>query len=158
MLCDPVNKSTKIRPMLDDDLSEILNIEVVSQFSPWTENQFRESLMHHICWVICYEKEIAGYIIFAINSMECEILNLVIAQDYRRKGFAENLLKEVIKESKNKAENVFLEVRQSNTAALNLYLKLGFNELDIRKNYYPSKNGREDAIILAKTSPSLPFD
>ncbi|MDH3872470.1 MAG: ribosomal-protein-alanine N-acetyltransferase, partial [Gammaproteobacteria bacterium] len=48
------------------------------------------------------------------------------------------------------AEVVFLEVRPSNRAALALYGKNGFNELGVRKDYYPTEGGREDALILAR--------
>jgi ribosomal-protein-alanine N-acetyltransferase len=54
--------------------------------------------------------------------------------------------------AKNKDVNtVFLEVRPSNTAALTLYDKLEFNQIGTRRDYYPAKIGREDAVILAKS-------
>ncbi|MCX7676553.1 MAG: hypothetical protein N2Z59_04145, partial [Alteraurantiacibacter sp.] len=49
----------------------------------------------------------------------------------------------------HRAEMMFLEVRPSNTRALNLYLSLGFNEIGQRKGYYPARQGREDALVLA---------
>ena len=48
-----------------------------------------------------------------------------------------------------KAERFLLEVRVSNTAAIELYKKLGFIELSRRKDYYPTAQGREDAIVFA---------
>ena len=50
---------------------------------------------------------------------------------------------------RHNAEVVMLEVRPSNTPAVNLYRKLGFNEIGVRPNYYPADHGREDALILA---------
>jgi ribosomal-protein-alanine N-acetyltransferase len=50
----------------------------------------------------------------------------------------------------NKARVALLEVRMSNTAAYKLYTKLGFDEVGLRKGYYPARHGREDAIILAR--------
>jgi ribosomal-protein-alanine N-acetyltransferase len=50
-----------------------------------------------------------------------------------------------------KAETCFLEVRQSNFAAIRLYMNVGFNEIGLRKNYYPAAGGRENAIVMAKT-------
>jgi ribosomal-protein-alanine N-acetyltransferase len=46
---------------------------------------------------------------------------------------------------------IFLEVRPTNFKAIRLYLSMGFNEIGKRRNYYPTKIGREDALILAKT-------
>jgi len=48
------------------------------------------------------------------------------------------------------ADSIFLEVRASNTVALNLYEQEGFNRLGLRKAYYPSNEGREDALVFAK--------
>jgi len=48
------------------------------------------------------------------------------------------------------ADTVFLEVRPSNRTALRLYDSLGFNQVGLRRGYYPSDKGREDAIIMAR--------
>ena len=50
---------------------------------------------------------------------------------------------------KNDMGSIFLEVRASNAAAIHLYDKLGFNEIGLRRDYYPAINGREDALVLA---------
>ena len=59
------------------------------------------------------------------------------------------MMESLIEEARDrKITSVFLEVRPSNSAAIALYRKLGFNELGIRKDYYPAKEGREDALML----------
>jgi [ribosomal protein S18]-alanine N-acetyltransferase len=55
----------------------------------------------------------------------------------------------LIEVAKGEAETMFLEVRPSNSGAIALYQKLGFNEIGTRKGYYPAENGREDAIMYA---------
>ena len=50
---------------------------------------------------------------------------------------------------RHNADVVMLEVRPSNQAALGLYQQCGFNEIGVRRNYYPAENGREDALLLA---------
>ena len=50
---------------------------------------------------------------------------------------------------KNDANDMYLEVRVSNKAAIQLYHQRGFNELGVRNNYYPAEHGREDALIFA---------
>jgi ribosomal-protein-alanine N-acetyltransferase len=68
------------------------------------------------------------------------------------KGLGSRLLKtlERIARAANR-ETCFLEVRQSNFAAIRLYLNAGFNEVGIRKGYYPAEFGRENAMVMAKT-------
>jgi Acetyltransferases len=61
------------------------------------------------------------------------------------------MLENLIDVARGRAETVFLEVRPSNTAAIALYEDVGFNEIGVRKGYYPAENGREDAIMLALT-------
>ena len=61
------------------------------------------------------------------------------------------MIEHLIKFAKgDKVASIFLEVRPSNTAAIALYNGLGFNEIGIRKDYYPGQDGREDALMLAK--------
>jgi ribosomal-protein-alanine N-acetyltransferase len=52
---------------------------------------------------------------------------------------------------KRNIHRIFLEVRPTNFSAIRLYLNMGFNEIGRRINYYPTKIGREDALVLAKT-------
>jgi ribosomal-protein-alanine N-acetyltransferase len=47
------------------------------------------------------------------------------------------------------ADVVFLEVRPSNVVACDLYRSLGFNEIGVRRNYYPAQKGHEDALVMA---------
>ena len=53
----------------------------------------------------------------------------------------------------NDAETMLLEVRPSNTAAINCYNAAGFNEIGSRKDYYPAADGREDALLFARQIP-----
>jgi ribosomal-protein-alanine N-acetyltransferase len=59
------------------------------------------------------------------------------------------MLENLIETARGRAETMFLEVRPSNTVAIALYQDMGFNEIGVRKGYYESENGREDAIMLA---------
>ena len=65
------------------------------------------------------------------------------------------MLEHLVDESvKHKAQVMFLEVRPSNTRAVALYQQSGFNEIGLRKNYYDSKSGREDALVMARYLPA----
>jgi ribosomal-protein-alanine N-acetyltransferase len=79
------------------------------------------------------------------------MLNLSIANEHQRKGFGRQFIEFLIKEAQAKqAQTMLLEVRPSNTAAINCYNAAGFNEIGSRKDYYPAPEGREDALLFAR--------
>jgi ribosomal-protein-alanine N-acetyltransferase len=99
--------------------------------------------LRYDCWVAECDGVIAGFLVSRSTAPpEREILNLAVAQRFRRSGAATLLLQHELKH----AANLFLEVRESNQAARNLYKKLGFQEIDKRKAYY--RNPPESAIVM----------
>lgn len=85
---------------------------------------------------------------------ESHILNICVHADYQSMGLGRCLLEHLIELALERDVNMtFLEVRPSNFAAIKLYLDLGFNEIGTRRNYYPAKVGREDALVFAKSTP-----
>ncbi|GBR74868.1 putative acetyltransferase [Candidatus Termititenax aidoneus] len=89
----------------------------------------------------------AGRVEYTIAADELQILDVYVQPEYRRQGLAENALRELFGENP-RLNNAYLEVRVSNQAALNLYLKLGFTKTGLRKNYYSTPV--EDAVLLRK--------
>lgn len=93
--------------------------------------------------------EVCGYIGVYELFESCEVANLAVKKEFRRKGIAKALLYEAIEGAKSrKREFITLEVRPSNTAALGLYESLGFEKAGLRKGFYSSPV--EDALILTK--------
>ncbi|SUI39436.1 ribosomal-protein-alanine N-acetyltransferase [Serratia marcescens] len=71
-------------------------------------------------------------------------------RQHQRRGFGRLLLNALIEQLESRGVvTLWLEVRASNQAAIALYEDLGFNEVTVRRNYYPSAHGREDAIVMA---------
>jgi ribosomal-protein-alanine N-acetyltransferase len=102
---------------------------------------------NHFFKIAVNDDKVIGYIIYSVIFDESEILNVVVDSFYRGKSFGIQLLNYAIEDIKNKkCLNVFLEVAKKNVIAKNLYLKLGFVEYNIRKNYY--KN--DDAVLMKK--------
>ena len=102
------------------------------------------------CWVCEEMDRILGYSIVSIAVGEAHILNISVDPSEQGQGIGRKMLENLIEVARSKrAETVFLEVRPSNIGALALYQKLGFNEIGVRKDYYPAENGREDALMLA---------
>jgi ribosomal-protein-alanine N-acetyltransferase len=98
--------------------------------------------------VLFADNKIAGYIIYHIIIDEAEILNIVIDNKFKRQNLGKYLLEQTLNDiSKQNVKTVFLEVGEKNIPAINLYLKFGFQQYNIRNNYY--KNG-ENAILMKK--------
>ena len=87
----------------------------------------------------------AGFLSFKKAADEGYIQNLAVLPEYRKKGIAFSLLKKLLESSKN-LKFITLEVRQSNTSAINLYKKLGFSTVGVRKNFYRSPTENADIM------------
>ncbi|WP_266158169.1 ribosomal protein S18-alanine N-acetyltransferase [Dyella silvatica] len=142
---------SQVRAMRREDLPEVSALEAASYDFPWTPGIFGDCLKAgHPCWVLCVDGLIAGYGILSVAAGEAHVLNLCIGEAYRGMGLGRHLLRRLLDIARwNGAERVFLEVRPSNPIAKVLYESVGFNEIGRRPNYYPAKQGREDAIVMA---------
>ena len=138
--------------MRKSDIEIILDIERSSNPHPWAKKNFLDCLERdYYCLVQEIQKEVSGFAIQSIAIDESHLLNIGIKKKYRRKGFGEEILNQIILFSKVMGcRKIFLEVRISNIRAIKLYEKEGFRKVDIRKNYYKLREGREDALIMVK--------
>jgi len=142
-----------VRVMADADISRIMSIEERAYEFPWTAGIFHDCIRAGYCCYVLEGKEraIIAYAVMSIGAREAHILNICVAPEERRAGYGRILMSKMIALARRlQADIMFLEVRPSNVTALRLYEKLGFNEIGARSNYYPAKQGREDALILAK--------
>lgn len=91
---------------------------------------------------------------------ESELLEITVQPAMQGRGYGKALLAQAIALARrNGAVRMFLEVRESNARARKMYTSFGFEETGRRKNYYPTENGREDAILMtAQLSRSVPHD
>jgi ribosomal-protein-alanine N-acetyltransferase len=134
------------------DLPEVLAIEALSFSNPWSEATFRGEIQNtgiSFPMIILHESDsrVAGYIIYWQIGDEVQINNVAVHPDFRRQGLGEAALKLVFKQVRERdAKHVMLEVRTSNTPALTLYRKLGFEIIGVRKGYYT--NPSEDAFVM----------
>ncbi len=140
------------RTMALEDLAVVAKIEREANRFPWTLKNFSDGfLAGHQCWVFCDNKDsIVGFTIVQKVVDELHLLNLCVKTDQQGVGIGKLMLKTVIDYAEStQAAILLLEVRQSNKRAQQLYFKSGFNEMAIRKDYYPAEQGREDAILMA---------
>ena len=142
----------RLRPMRDADLNAVLEVEQSAYEFPWTRSIFRDCLrVGYYCFVYEGAAGLAGHGIVSVGAEECHLLNICVHPEYQRRGLGRALINFLLLLARRKhAQVALLEVRVSNIAAYKLYMQLGFDEIGIRKDYYPARHGREDAIILAR--------
>lgn len=88
-----------------------------------------------------------GYITYTISMDFADIQSVFVEEDERKKGVASLLMNAVLEDLKGRAQKVLLEVREGNFPAINLYKKYGFNNLSVRRKYYPDG---ENALVMCK--------
>lgn len=147
------------RSMMAEDLSAVVAIERAANRFPWSLRNFEDSLhAGHNGWVFCLQQQIIGYVILQMILDEAHLLNICVKPEYQGQGYGRNMLEYAIDFARQKAAAVMvLEVRAGNKRAQQLYTQTGFNEMSIRKGYYPAEQGREDAILMGLDLDWLAF-
>ena len=141
-----------IRPMTETDVASVAALELASYAFPWSEGIFRDCLrVGYVCRVVDVDGDMAGYGIMSIGAGEAHILNVCIRDEYRCRGLARRMLVYLLERARTAGmSEAFLEVRPSNTAAARLYHSMGFEQVGVRRGYYQSTEGREDAAVLRR--------
>ena len=141
----------KSREMQQHDITEVVTIEQAANQYPWSIKNFNDCLKAgHKAWVFVNDQQqIVGYTIVQPVVDEAHLLNICVSPDFQGQGNGRAILDHVI-DFANSISSVLivLEVRRSNDRAQQLYLQSGFNEMSVRKGYYPTSEGREDAILM----------
>ena len=139
-----------IRRMAVDDIPAVVALDHMSFSLPWPERSFRFELTENSasrCWVAESDGKIVGMIVAWLLVDEAHIATIAIHPDFRRRGIARKLLTHALHFMKGEgAQSSFLEVRESNSAAQEMYRKLGYEESGRRPRYY--KDNEEDAILM----------
>ena len=142
-----------LRPATEADLREITRIERSCFADPWSEDSFRRLLgvppAIFLVAVSSPESAIAGYVVGFSVDEDAEILNVAVDAPFRGKGLAGQMLDAVLIELASRGvHQAFLEVRESNKAALALYASRGFTEIGRRPDYY--RRPVEDALVMRR--------
>ncbi len=140
------------RDMEEGDLERVMAIEEKVYPFCWTRAIFHDCLRTgYACRVVETDQGLAGYAVLSYGAGEAHVLNIAVHPEMQGRGIGRALLEHLLELAKRyHAEAVFLEVRPSNHIAMRLYDTMGFNQVGMRRNYYPTKNGREDALIFAR--------
>ncbi len=145
----------QLRPMVGDDAIAVLAVEVAATEFPWSLTQFVTSLQASDDGsVIEVEGQVVGFVIFKPVLDESTLVNIAVHPDYQGRGYGRLLLERGLQAQAEKGVTTcFLEVRASNDNAQGLYRSLGFTQVGERKDYYPAKQGREHALVMARDLP-----
>jgi len=140
----------RYRRMTAGDLDAVTAIESRIYPYPWTRRNFADSLdAGYHCWIVECCGAIVGYSVVSIGAGEAHLLNLSIAARWQRRGLGREMLKFMIELARAACvHKIYLEVRPSNLAGRRLYASAGFIEVATRRDYYPGRGGREDAVIM----------
>ncbi|MBW8190538.1 ribosomal protein S18-alanine N-acetyltransferase [Neiella marina] len=144
-----------IRPMQSSDVQAVAAIEQQLQYNPWSEYLFADSLSvnRYFCFVMLSEQsaeELAGYYVAEAIAGEASLHNIGIASAFQGQGFGKQLLQHMLAQCRlSSVSKVFLEVRDTNGKAINLYKSLGFQLDGVRKGYYSAPWGREDGHLMS---------
>jgi ribosomal-protein-alanine N-acetyltransferase len=141
----------RFAPMIDSDIDAVVGIERAIYAFPWTRGNFRDSLRAgYSCWALRDAAGLIGYAVMMLAAGEAHLLNLSIAAHRQQSGHGRSLLAHLVGVAREHgARVIFLEVRPSNEAGKRLYGGSGFEQIGVRRGYYPAHGGREDALVYA---------
>ncbi|MGM3190850.1 ribosomal protein S18-alanine N-acetyltransferase [Dickeya dadantii subsp. dieffenbachiae] len=133
------------------DLPRAFEIECLSHAFPWSEKTFISNQgERYLNLKLCHDQQLVAYAITQVVLDEATLFNIAVDPAHQRHGYGRQLLEHLIAELEHRGMlTLWLEVRASNARAIALYQSMGFNEVSVRRDYYPTAGGREDAIIMA---------
>lgn len=113
--------------------------------------------MPYFAFQLCQDQQVVGYCIGLVVMDEATLMDIGVRESYRGKGYGKKLLQHFNEQCIERAvDEIWLEVRQSNAAAIRLYSDFGYQIVELRKNYYPIDNGTEHALIMKSVLPKSP--
>ena len=146
--------SVILRKMTLDDLEQVVALDQISFSLPWPPRSFQFELTDNPasrCWVADLDGRVVGMVVAWLIVDEIHIATIATHSDFRKQGIGKRLLLFTLQSAKDEgALTSFLEVRESNEAALMMYHKFGYVESGRREGYY--KDNGEDAILMSLAS------
>ena len=147
-----IQNQTEIRKMCLEDIGQVILIEHEIFIFPWTLGNFCDSIKAgYGCQVLTRKDNdtLMGYGVLMMGVDEAHLLTLGVGSAWQKQGYGAYLLQHFIELAGNQgARFVLLDVRVSNTNAAKLYRRLGFEQIAVRKGYYPAMCGKEDAFVM----------
>ncbi len=138
--------------MLPSDIAAVVDAERLCHEFPWTAGNFADSLAAgYGAWVAREGGRMTGYAVMMRAPDEAHLLNITIVPELQCCGRGSALLRQLFTAAGAwGATRMLLEVRPGNASGLALYRRHGFAEIGRRRGYYPARDGREDAVVMAR--------
>ena len=145
------SETPQLAAMREAELAQVVQIERTIYTHPWTRGNFADAVRAgYQCRTLRLGRELIGYFVLMVAAGEAHLLNLSISAAHQRRGHGSALLRQALAMAREgQAASLFLEVRTSNLAAIALYARFGFKRIALRRGYYPTPGGREDALVYA---------
>ncbi len=142
----------RLEPLTVGRVDAVCAVEQSAYSHPWTRMNFIDSLdAGYHCQLLLGGDALIGYFVAMKGVDEVHLLNLTVAPAFQRQGWAPLLLEALAGWSRGQgAQWLWLEVRESNQRALDIYARQGFRRVGLRKDYYPAAgNQRENALVMS---------
>ena len=142
----------RFEPLLADRMEEVMRVEQRAYAQPWSRANFIDALHSgYQAQMLMADGNVLGYFVAMKGVDEVHLLNITVAPAHQRQGWARFLLAALCLWSRGqRAQWLWLEVRASNAPARALYEGYGFQQVGIRRDYYPAGQGqREDAVVMS---------
>ncbi len=138
--------------MVEADLDRVTLLEQQLFSSPWRLAQLQDSLhCSRWMWVATLQDVLVGYLVASYGGGVADLLTIGVDSRQQGSGVGQRLLLQLIERLRSEqADALFLEVRESNAAAVALYRKCGFESVAVRKGYYSDEAGSEDAVVMRR--------
>jgi [ribosomal protein S18]-alanine N-acetyltransferase len=137
--------------MTQADVDAVMAVEVRAYSHPWSRGNFIDSLRAgHVAELLVNDDgRVCAYFVAMVGVDELHLLNITVAPEEQGSGLGQRLMQTVrLHAQSRQLSTLWLEVRQSNHRARQLYARLGFAEVGLRKGYYPAAPRREDAVVM----------
>ncbi len=144
-----VRSATELRNARVSDIPALVRIEAAAFSDPWPASGFRALLDARTTRMTVAEREgeVLGYSVVIVVQDEAELANIAVTERARGEGIGRQLLTAALEAARaERVESMYLEVRESNSAARSLYESLGFSPAGRRRGYY--QEPEEDALVL----------
>ena len=141
-----------IEHIIATDFDRLFEIEQQAHIIPWSKGTlWNNQGERYLNLKLLEQGKIVGFAICNVVLDEATLFNIAVDPAEQGKGYGKALLQGLITElSQKDVITLWLEVRESNIKAQQLYTQLGFNEVTVRKHYYPLPDGKkENAIVMA---------
>lgn len=142
----------RFETLTPDRLEAVLRVEQQAYAHPWVRRNFDDSLTAgYQAQLLLANDTLLGYFVAMKGVDEVHLLNITVAPDYQRQGWAQVLLDALTLWAKGQgAQWLWLEVRAGNLRAIEVYEAHGYRRVGLRKNYYPAVQGqRDDAVVMS---------